>query len=174
MDTVNRQSRHFTKAAACNVSGRTRLLMLSILCLSLTGIANANPQRNGLSLGQIDPSLFPTTNSVQNGAALSPQEARALLRAQRRATRIEARRLRRQSERQLKRAANRGEITAQLVLAETYSTEANTQALTIAAANAALGDALKWYSIAAKRGYPGGAAIDKLMPIPPMRVIKGP
>ena len=138
---------------------------------SAQAIDSVNPDN---SLGDIDPSLFPQNTPMAGDSNLSPQEAKALRKARRKAVRQEARRLRRKNERQLIRAAERGEVTAQLVLAETYSTEANTNSLTIAAANDALADALRWYSIAAKKGYPGGTPIDQLMPIPPMRVIKGP
>lgn len=116
--------------------------------------AQANNRAN--TLGDIDPLLFPEETPHSGDANISRQEAKALRQARRKAVRKEARRLRQKNERQLLRAAKRGEVTAQLVLAETYVKEANTNALTIAAANAALADALRWYSIATRKGYPGG------------------
>lgn len=129
--------------------------------------------KNANTLGTISPALFPENTPYAGDSNLSRQEAQALRKARRQAVRQEAKKLRRKNERQLIRAAERGEITAQLVLAEIYTREANTNALTIGAANAALADALRWYSIAASKGYPGGTPIDQLMPVPPMRVIRG-
>jgi len=56
--------------------------------------------------------------------------------------------------------AQSGERAAQVVLGADYAKEAALLSFAPAAANDALSDAAKWYSLAASRGYPGAPSLD--------------
>jgi TPR repeat protein len=56
--------------------------------------------------------------------------------------------------------AENGERAAQVVLGADYAKEATLLSFAPDAANDALSDAAKWYSLAASRGYPGAASLD--------------
>lgn len=56
--------------------------------------------------------------------------------------------------------AENGERAAQVVLGADYAKEATLLSFAPAAANDALSDAAKWYSLAASRGYPGAPSLD--------------
>ena len=73
----------------------------------------------------------------------------------------------------LKQKAEAGERLAQVALATDYAKEAQMLAFAPAAASAAQSDAIRWYSIAAKRGYPGAPALDRVgISFFPVRVIR--
>jgi hypothetical protein len=63
-------------------------------------------------------------------------------------------------EEELQAKAEQGERAAQVVLAETFAREATLLAFAPAAANDALSDAVRWYSLAASRGFPGAPSLD--------------
>ncbi len=74
---------------------------------------------------------------------------------------------------ELKQLADKGERLAQVELANEFAAEAQSLTFAPAAANAALSDALKWYSLAAKRGYPGAPALDTSgVSVFPIRVVR--
>lgn len=62
--------------------------------------------------------------------------------------------------RQLEQKAESGERAAQVVLGAEFAKEASLLAFAPAAANDALSDAARWYSLAASRGYPGAPSLD--------------
>ncbi|MBX2878591.1 MAG: hypothetical protein KTR32_01605 [Granulosicoccus sp.] len=61
---------------------------------------------------------------------------------------------------QLQQRADDGERAAQVVLAERFAKEAGKLPFAPAAANDALSDAVRWYSLAASRGFPGAPSLD--------------
>ena len=62
---------------------------------------------------------------------------------------------------QLERRADEGERGAQVALGTDFAEEAESLAFAPAAANAALSDAVRWYSLAASRGFPGAPSLDE-------------
>lgn len=63
-------------------------------------------------------------------------------------------------EQELQAKAEQGERAAQVVFAESFAREATMLAFAPAAANDALSDAVRWYSLAASRGFPGAPSLD--------------
>jgi len=61
---------------------------------------------------------------------------------------------------ELRNRADKGERLAQVVLANDFAEEAQMLGFAPVAANAALGDALQYYNLAAQRGYPGALSLD--------------
>lgn len=61
---------------------------------------------------------------------------------------------------ELTELAENGERAAQIALAEGYAREASLLEFSPAAANDALSDAVRWYSQAASRGFPGAPSLD--------------
>lgn len=57
--------------------------------------------------------------------------------------------------------AEHGERAAQVVLGADFAREATQLAFAPAAANDALSDAARWYSLAASRGFPGAPSLDQ-------------
>lgn len=62
---------------------------------------------------------------------------------------------------QLQEKADQGERAAQVVLGADFAKEATTLSFSPAAANDALSDAARWYSLAASRGFPGAPSLDQ-------------
>ncbi len=62
---------------------------------------------------------------------------------------------------ELQERAKKGERGAQVTLAADFAREAAQLAFAPAAANDALSDAVRWYSLAAKRGFPGAPSLDQ-------------
>ncbi|ASJ76429.1 hypothetical protein IMCC3135_31910 [Granulosicoccus antarcticus IMCC3135] len=62
---------------------------------------------------------------------------------------------------QLVDKAEQGERAAQVVLGAEFAREATLLAFAPEAANAALSDAARWYSLAASRGFPGAPSLDQ-------------
>ena len=102
--------------------------------------------------GVVTPSLLPSV-VVDN-----PAQALALLRAN---VRREQSSLERLPRAQLERKAQLGERAAQVVLGSDFAREAGMLAFAPAAANDALSDAVRWYSLAASRGFPGAPSLDQ-------------
>ncbi len=85
----------------------------------------------------------------------------------------EQRQLAKLNTQELKKKAEAGERLAQVALAVDYAKEAQMLAFAPAAASAAHSDAIRWYSIAAQRGYPGAPALDRAgVSFFPVRVIR--
>ena len=61
----------------------------------------------------------------------------------------------------LEERAEQGERAAQVTLAEDFAEEATNLAFAPEAANDALSDAVRWYSLAAQRGFPGAPSLDQ-------------
>lgn len=61
---------------------------------------------------------------------------------------------------ELEQRAEQGERAAQITLAEDFAIESTQLAFAPSAANNALSDAIRWYSLAAKRGFPGAPSLD--------------
>ncbi len=57
--------------------------------------------------------------------------------------------------------AEQGERAAQVVLGSDFAREATLLSFSSAAANDALSDAARWYSMAASRGFPGAPSLDQ-------------
>jgi hypothetical protein len=62
---------------------------------------------------------------------------------------------------QLEQRAEQGERAAQITLAEDFAEEASLLAFAPEAANDALSDAVRWYALAAQRGFPGAPSLDQ-------------
>ncbi len=62
---------------------------------------------------------------------------------------------------QLEEKAEDGERAAQVVLGADFAKEATLLSFAPAAANDALSDAARWYSLAASRGFPGAPSLDQ-------------
>ena len=62
---------------------------------------------------------------------------------------------------ELEDRAEQGERAAQVTLAESFAEEATMLSFAPAAANDALSDAVRWYSLAAQRGFPGAPSLDQ-------------
>ena len=62
---------------------------------------------------------------------------------------------------QLERRAEAGERVAQVALGADFAKEATLLGFAPAAANDALSDAARWYSLAASRGFPGAPSLDQ-------------
>lgn len=85
----------------------------------------------------------------------------------------EQRELAKLNRQQLKAKANKGERLAQVALGNDFASEAQMLTFAPVAANDALSDALRWYAIAAKRGYPGAASLDASgVSLYPVRVVR--
>ncbi|MBX2836328.1 MAG: hypothetical protein KTR35_05705 [Gammaproteobacteria bacterium] len=61
---------------------------------------------------------------------------------------------------ELEASAEAGERAAQVALGVDYAKEAQLLSFAPVAANAAASDAVRWYSIAAQRGFPGAPSLD--------------
>lgn len=105
--------------------------------------------------------------------ASNAAERAAARREMRRQARHEMRQLRRLNDNQLRhRARHESNRLAQLVLAERLAAEAQRWASVPNVGNDALSEALEWYAIAAKRGTPGTAAIDQVLPSFPVKSLR--
>ena len=143
-------------------------LLTTALATAAVAADNGNPRLN--PRGVLD---TPVRNlELPPQAANAAQQAAAArnIRAQARAERQQ---LRSQSEADLRRQArDESDRLAQLVLAEKLAEEAQRWAGVPSVGNDALGEALQWYAIAAKRGYPGTVAIDQVLPSFPVKVLR--
>lgn len=74
---------------------------------------------------------------------------------------------------ELEQLAANGERLAQVALGADFADEAQDILFAPAAANAALSDALAWYSLAAQRGYPGTRSLNNSgVKFHPIRVVR--
>lgn len=147
-----------TKTIKSSSIGRyTKLIGSCIILQIVSGVALADSsERNN---GVIDEQLPGT-------ASLSSKELNKQVKK-------EQRELAKQNRNELKNKANNGERLAQVALGSDYASEAQMLTFAPAAANDALGDALRWYAVAAKRGFPGAASLDASgVSFYPVRVIR--
>jgi len=85
----------------------------------------------------------------------------------------EQRELATQSRQQLSEKAEDGERLAQVALGNDFASEAQMLTFAPAAANDAASDALRWYALAAKRGFPGAPSLDASgVSFYPVRVVR--
>ena len=140
------------------------LLPLLLVTTSLASMPAAADDKSSRSV--LDKPL------TQNTAGLGKQELRRVQREQRRQARREAKELRRMDRHELRKAAREGNRLAQLVVADNLVQEARQWAEVPLVANDALSEAAYWYSIAARRGYPGARPVDAVLPAMPMRVFR--
>ena len=76
---------------------------------------------------------------------------------------------------ELEERAEEGERGAQVVLGGEFAREAESLAFAPAAANDALSDAVRWYSLAASRGFPGAPPLDQpVVEFHPVRIQRPP
>ena len=92
-----------------------------------------------------------------NGRVTNPVAVQAQLRA---AIKKEQKELEKLSRSELQAKADSGERAAQVVLGADFAKEATLLSFAPAAANDALSDAAKYYSLAASRGFPGAPSLD--------------
>lgn len=145
---------------------------LALTATSLSAVADRDLANNLVNKprGLLDQQT--TVEAPGRVQAISPAERAQARRELRRQARVERRELRRLNENQLRREARAANRLAQLVLAESLADEAQRFADVPALANDALGEALQWYSLAARRGYPGSVAIDTVLPSFPVKVFR--
>lgn len=141
--------------------------LLLVITASSVYAANGNNGNGQTPRGLLD---RPVTLPSQAAPAAQQAVAERNLRAE---ARLERNQLRRLNENQLRRqAANESNRMAQLVLAERLADEAQQFAAHPQLGNDALSEALEWYAVAAKRGYPGTVAIDKVLPSFPVKALR--
>jgi len=81
--------------------------------------------------------------------------------------------LAKQERKDLEKKAKKGERLAQVALGDNYADEAQQLLFAPDAANDAISDALKWYSVAAQRGFPGTPSLNGAgVKFHPVRVIR--
>ena len=139
-------------------------------CLSLSALlsitlpaamadeSDAGPLDRPLSLPGDDVSSMATTLTPSVDARNNPIESEAQLRE---AVEDEQEELEQLPRDQLVVKAEQGERAAQVVLGSDFAREATLLSFAPAAANDALSDAVRWYSLAASRGFPGAPSLDQ-------------
>jgi len=130
------------------------VLVLALVCSSAATASDARPL-----FGVIDLPL-------PQGGALNPNAIKQQVKK-------EQKQLAKLDTNTLIQKAEAGERLAQVALAADYAKEAQMLAFAPIAASAAHSDAIRWYSIAAQRGYPGAPALDRSgVSFFPVRVIR--
>lgn len=143
------------------------LLLASVL--SALPVLAASPQiseQSALDTPLYDPSQARHAALAPSAAALRERRA-ALIRS----ARVQYQAALKLPEQALEQAAGKGNRVAQLALAARYADEGNRHALTLVSGNAALSDAVRWYSLSASRGYPGSMPVD-VLPLFPLRALR--
>lgn len=112
---------------------------------------NANPDRTGVAADALSPDVqaIGVQQQPANNAELQ-ENVRAEQEALEKLPRAEVQKL-----------AEGGARAAQVVLGVNFAKEAAQLSFAPAAANDALGDAARWYSLAASRGFPGAPSLDQ-------------
>ena len=137
-------------------------LLLSLFTASIASANTAVTPRSGVldqPLPGSETTLIPTT--PQESLILSPgtpEEVQEELRSELQEEQEELEELPRE---ELEDRAENGERAAQVVLAEDFAQEAAMLSFAPEAANDALSDAVRWYSMAARRGFPGAPSLDQ-------------
>jgi len=147
---------------------RTILLAIGVVLMTTAGLSHADRGRQDQTPRGVLDRPMP---QLPQQAASQAQRQQALLQLRAEA-RAERRQLRQLNENQLRNRARQADRLAQLVLAESLADEAQQWADVPQVANDALSEALEWYSIAARRGFPGSVAIDKVVPAFPVKVFR--
>jgi len=126
---------------ATKLTGACILLPLFISTSRLVRADSANPTTAGID-----------TPVVAQGASSQKQARKQIKKEQRQLAKLDRK--------ELKKRAEKGERLAQIVLGDDLASEAQGLTFAPAAANDAQSDALAWYALAAKRGYPGAQSLD--------------
>lgn len=143
-----------------------------IFAALFTVIASSGTNANDtLPRGVLDQPLYPGAGNSEVIQPTGPELAQIMVEREE-ALVAEENQLRNLSRQQLQQRAENGERAAQLILAEDFADEANNESFTVSAANDALGDAAYWYSLAARRGFPGAPAADTAFPVAPLRAVR--
>ncbi len=137
------------------------LLHLAAIWMPATAIAAAGDTRLGMTqAGILDRPLFDPEQLRPAVPGLLIAPGRPLQSIQRE-VRLEQQQLETLPRRQLETRAQSGERAAQVALGTDFAREAALLAFAPMAANAALSDAARWYSLAARRGFPGAPSLDQ-------------
>ncbi len=133
--------------------------LLSItLPAAMANESDAGPLDRPLSLPGDEVRSTATTLTPSVDARNNPIESEAQLRE---AVEDEQEELEQLPRDQLVVKAEQGERAAQVVLGSDFAREATLLSFAPAAANDALSDAVRWYSLAASRGFPGAPSLDQ-------------
>ena len=142
----------------------------SLAPFALAAILAAPALRADPSLEGAGPLDLPLPATLNGGAAgegaalvedLAPAPGVVDQRSLVRAVRDEQKKLERLDRKALEKLVRRGGRAAEVALAADYAREAESLAFAPAAANDALSDAVRLYSLAAASGYPGAPSLDR-------------
>jgi len=145
-----------TRASEC--AGKlTAICIILPLILLVSGLANAGD--SNVHQGVIDA-------APQGATTLSQKQIKKLVKK-------EQRKLAKLNRKEQRSLAKKGERLAQVSLGNDFASEAQLLTFAPVAANAALSDAISWYSLAAKRGFPGAPSLDASgVSFYPVRVVR--
>ena len=144
---------------------KPRTLFATCICLSLQ-VAIADDSADGaVNTGVLDAPLpgatTQTTTAQEPVITLETDDPQAIQQALREELADEQEELVKLPRPELQQRAENGERAAQVTLAEDFAKEAAQLAFAPDAANDALSDAVRWYSTAASRGFPGAPSLDQ-------------
>lgn len=147
--------------ARCIVSALpTCIIVLLLACASAASQANEPAGALDLPVTAVGNAVGKQNNGF-NAKALQQQVKK------------EQRELARLTKSIVKQRAEKGERLAQISVGSDLAKEAQSLAFAPAAANDANSDALRWYAVAAKRGYPGAPSLDTTgVSFYPVRVVR--
>jgi hypothetical protein len=144
----------------CNCT-LTALLLTTLLAGTGTAVAaDLGPLDQPLPVSSTQRPGKPGAVSLQTQSVQRPSNPVAAQNQLRVEVAAEQRELEKLDRPELIEKAEGGERAAQVVLGADYAKEATLLSFAPAAANDALSDAAKWYSLAASRGYPGAPSLD--------------
>jgi len=142
--------------------------LFALLAFVIAAGAPLHANADFLAEGPLDlplpPTLLKPPRGGNGGAVVENLEPAAGVvdrKTLRREVRREQRKLQKLPRRELQKRAKKGERGAQVALGDDFAREAERLAFAPAAANDALSDAVRWYSLAASRGYPGVPSLDQ-------------
>jgi hypothetical protein len=139
----------FTVSSVFAQNTATNGINAGVLDRPLPLVIGVKPGKSGVSTLSLRPSLVTDVVTITSQAELrlevvkEQEELETLDRAQ------------------LQETADLGERAAQVVLGADFAREATLLSFAPAAANDALSDAARWYSLAASRGFPGAPSLDQ-------------
>lgn len=169
---MTKATRNRTHGTSRLIQATTSIIVPFLFVLAITPTAHANSVNGGI----IDDVNFLETKPAGNGQNQQREQAaknKLNQKALTKQVKKEQQALAKLSQNAVKKLAEKGERLAQVELANEFAAEAQLLTFAPAAANAALSDALKWYSLAAKRGFPGSPALDTSgVSVNPIRVVR--
>lgn len=159
---MNKRTRH-TLLGAAKLTGTGIVLPFWLSLIGLSALSSA------LSVAHANDSTTPTgviDTPVVAGTAPNVDQIKKQVSQ-------EQSDLAKKERKELEKLANNGERLAQVALGADFADEAQDILFAPAAANAALSDALAWYSLAAQRGYPGSHSLNNSgVKFHPIRVVR--